>query len=145
VEQQKISHDARPRRRTAVIVLAFLAYSCVATGHSPLPFATEATVAVPIALGAVLAVRSWRRHDRALPRRDRTRTASMHRGAILRWGALAALLIGWEAHELLSSPRTAYPTVSSLVALASQLRPVHALAFFGWLLIGHRLIEPARA
>lgn len=135
---------ARSRRRLWLLMLGLAAYSGVVTGELPVPYATPIAVAVPIAVAAFFAIRSWRRHDRSAARPG-ARRATVHRSSILRWGALAAILIVWEGHELLSAPRASYPTVSSLVAAASTLRPIHALAFLLWLLIGYRLVEPARA
>jgi hypothetical protein len=60
------------------------------------------------------------------------------------WSVLAALLIAWELRELTGSPRVDYPTVTSLVGTITSFRPVYALAFLAWLVVGYRLIERQR-
>jgi len=142
----EIARRMRPRRRTALTLLTLgVAYSAIVSLTWQFPFVAPLAVAVPIGAGAVAAVRSWRRHDRTRVRREGSRFGGIHHRAVVRWSMLAGLLVSWEARELLSSPRAAYPTVSSLVGMAAAVRPVHALAFFAWLLIGYQLIEPARA
>jgi hypothetical protein len=63
---------------------------------------------------------------------------------VLTWSVLAALLIGWELRELTGSPRVDYPTVTSIVGNVTSFRPVYALAFLAWLVLGYRLIERSR-
>ena len=63
---------------------------------------------------------------------------------MLAWSVLAALLIAWELRELTGSPRVDYPTVTSIVATVTSFRPVYALAFLAWLVLGYKLIERSR-
>ena len=60
------------------------------------------------------------------------------------WSILAAVLIAWELRELTGSPRVDYPTVTSIVGMVTSVRPLWALAFLTWLVLGYRLIERAK-
>ena len=60
------------------------------------------------------------------------------------WSVLATLLDRMEIRELTGSPRVDLPTVTSLVGTITSFRPVYALAFLAWLVVGYRLIERQR-
>jgi hypothetical protein len=141
---------ARPRHRRRLILGGLLAvaagYSWIASELDVSRFA-PLVVAVPMVAGAVVALRSWIHHDRkqaAARSHQRRRFGGLSHRAVLAWSALAALLIGWELRELTGSPRVDYPTVTSLVAAVTSFRPVYALAFLVWLVLGYKLIERGR-
>jgi hypothetical protein len=138
------------KRRRRLVVGALLA---VAAGYSWLASDLDVShfaplvVGVPMVLGATAALRSWVRHDRrraASPTKERHRFGGLHHRAVGAWSVLAALLIAWELRELTGSPRVDYPTVTSLVGTVTSFRPVYALAFLAWLVLGYKLIERNR-
>jgi hypothetical protein len=137
------------RRRQRVVVAALLA---VAAGYSWLASDLDVSrfmpvvVGVPMLAAAIAAFRSWVHHDRkrATTSYERHRFGGLHRRSVLTWSVLAALLIGWELRELTGSPRVDYPTVTSIVGNVTSFRPVYALAFLAWLVLGYRLIERSR-
>jgi hypothetical protein len=52
------------------------------------------------------------------------------------WVALIVLLGAWELNALFRSPRSVYPTLSSLADIALGHHPVRMVAFVGWLALG---------
>ena len=141
---------ARPKSRRRLVLSGLIA---VAAGYSWLASDLDVSgfaplvVGVPMVAGAVVALRSWIHHDRrraASQSHERHRFGGLHRRAVLAWSTLAALLIAWELRELTSSPRVDYPTVTSMVATVTSFRPVYALAFLTWLVLGYKLIERNR-
>src|SRR4051794_10930351 len=141
---------ARPRHRRRLVAGALLAaaagYSWFASDLDLAQF-TPFVVGVPMVAGAAAALRSWIHHDRrraVSPSQDRRRFGGLHHRAVLAWSVLAASLVAWELRELTGTPRVDYPTVTSLVATVTSFRPVYALAFLAWLVVGYRLIERGR-
>jgi hypothetical protein len=141
---------AGPRRRRGLILGGLLA---VAAGYSwfasdlDLSRFAPLLVGVPMVAGAVVALRSWIHHDRrraAARSHHRRRFGGLHHRAVLAWSVLAALLIAWELRELTGSPRVDYPTVTSIITTVTSFRPVNALAFLAWLVVGYKLIERGR-
>jgi hypothetical protein len=127
-------------------LLGAAAYSWLASDVDLTAFA-PLVVGVPMVIAAVAAFRSWVHHDRiraSSPGHVRRRFGGLHLRAVVMWSVLAALLIAWELRELTGSPRVDYPTVTSIVATATSFRPVYALAFLAWLVVGYRLIERKR-
>jgi len=135
---------SRHRRRVilAALLVVGAGYSWFASDLDLSHFA-PLLVGVPMVFAAVAALRSWIHHDRRRPA-TRRRFGGLHHRAVLLWSVLAALLIAWEVRELTGSPRVDYPTVTSLVASVTSFRPVYALAFLAWLVVGYRLIERQR-
>jgi hypothetical protein len=136
---------ATKRRRGlyAAALLGAAAYSGLASGLDLTRF-RPLLVLVPMVAAAVAALRSWVHHDRVRKTtavHPRPRFGGLHQRAIVRWSVLAALLIAWEVHELTNSPRVSYPTVTSILGTVTSFRPVYALAFLAWLVLGYRLIE----
>jgi hypothetical protein len=140
---------ATTARRKGIVVgalVAAAAYSWFASGIDVRRF-SPAAVALPVVIAAVAAFRSWMHHDRSRvtgPSGTKRRFGGLHGRAVLLWSFLAAVLIAWELRELTSSPRVDYPTVTSIVGMATSVRPVWALAFLTWLVLGYRLIERAK-
>jgi hypothetical protein len=138
--------DRASRRRRGLYAAALLgaaAYSGLASELDLTRF-RPLLVALPMVAAAVAALRSWVHHDRvrkATALHPRPRFGGLHHRAIVRWSILASVLIAWEAHELTNSPRVSYPTVTSIVGTVTSFRPVYALAFLAWLVLGYRLIE----
>jgi hypothetical protein len=115
-------------RRTAVVVAAGLACGWWVTSLTP--FTAGATVAV-LALGVVEIaaaeiVRRRRRSD--LPGR-----------AYLPWVVAIAALAAWELVSLFSQPRSAHPTISSIVDPLLAHHAVRWLAFAAWAWLGWEL------
>jgi hypothetical protein len=136
----------RPRVALAALLLAAAGYSWLASDFDLSRFA-PLVVGVPMVFAAVAALRSWIHHDRrraASRSCERRRFGGLHHRGVLMWSVLAALLIAWELRELTGSPRVDYPTVTSLVGTITSFRPVYALAFLAWLVVGYRLIERQR-
>ena len=141
---EAVARSARRRRGLfAAALLAAAAYSGLAS-ELDLTRLKPVLVGVPMVAAAVAALRSWMHHDRvrqATAVHPRPRFGGIHRRAVFMWSCLAALLIAWEVHELTNSPRVSYPTVTSIVGTVTTFRPVYALAFLAWLVLGYRLIE----
>jgi len=137
------------RRRRGLYAAALLgasAYSGLASGLDLTRF-RPLLVGLPMVAAAVLALRSWVHHDRVrktAAAHSQPRFGGLHHRAIVRWSFLASLLIAWEVHELTNSPRVSYPTVTSIVGTVTSFRPVYALAFLAWLVLGYRLIERSK-
>ena len=143
--------SATPSKRRRRLILGALLL--VAAGYSWLASDIDLSrlaplvVGVPMLVGAVVAFRSWIRHDRkraAAEPHERHRFGGLHHRAVMAWSALAALLIAWELRELTGSPRVDYPTVTSMVSAVTSFQPVKALAFLAWLVLGYKLIERSR-
>lgn len=108
--------------------LAVVAYAWWATGLRP--FSWPALVAVEAAGIVAIAIGARRR----LPLEARPSERSL-----MVWGALLAVLAGWELAAYLQSPREEYPTLSSLANVALEPRPVRAAAFVVWLAVAGML------
>jgi len=54
----------------------------------------------------------------------------------LTWGAVAVVASGWQLAAYFQSPRTDYPTISSMLDAADAHSPLRAVVFLGWVLLG---------
>jgi len=127
------------RLKTKLLIVAGLAYAWVASGVRTFTHPAQALTGLPIVLVAVALVLARRgREGRGLARDKPARW-------LAGWAALALVLFGWEMHELFSSPRHDYPTMSSIGdAVLRTSRVTHALAFALWLAAGAYLARSAR-
>ncbi|MGH9016394.1 MAG: hypothetical protein ACRDY1_01480 [Acidimicrobiales bacterium] len=57
------------------------------------------------------------------------------------WATLAGAAAAWEIASYVGMPRTAHPTLSSLIDILDSTRPGKAAAFAAWLALGWWLIE----
>jgi hypothetical protein len=60
---------------------------------------------------------------------------------LLPWVAATAAVVGWELSELFSQPRTAHPTLSSIINTLLSTHPSRFLGFLAWLLLGWMLVR----
>jgi hypothetical protein len=109
----------------AVVLVAYAAL--VATVRS---FTWPALVLTAIAgiVVLVLAARQPAHRPRVRPRRG-----------IVLWAILAAAVIAWELVAYFQSPRDDHPTISSMVDALEAHRPLRAVLFIGWVVLGRKL------
>jgi hypothetical protein len=82
------------------------------------------------ATAAALVVRSWKR-------RRREGSTSLPFARLAAWTVLATAGLAWELDELFGSPRSAYPTASSLIEAAMASSPwAKAAVVATWLALG---------
>jgi hypothetical protein len=142
----------RSSARVAVIV-SVLAYSWWVTTFRPFTVPIRVGTAVPAVFLILLAIRD--RHRR-IPLR--TWVASWHlveggqepaplwRRVVWRRGTVAwtVLIVGisvWELVARFHSPRSVYPTISSLMDSITRIHGMRFLAFVLWLLFGRDLLR----
>ncbi len=124
-------------RRTALVVAVGLACGWWVTSLTP--FSAGATVAV-LAFGVAElalaeAVRQRRRPERTGPGRG----AGLPVRAYLVWVVALAVLAAWELFSLFNHPRSAHPTISSLVDPFLAHHVIRWLAFAAWAWLGWEL------
>ena len=110
-------------------------YATVATRFAPFTWPMRVATALAVVAIVFLAIRrGW--YHRAAP----DDLAPNRRG--LRLGLVLLAVVGLFQLELyLSSPRSSYPTLSSLASTSFSLWPVRATAYFGWLAAGWYLVD----
>ena len=52
------------------------------------------------------------------------------------WGVVAVVAAGWQLVAYFQSPRTAHPTISSMLDAADAHDPLRAVVFLGWVVLG---------
>jgi hypothetical protein len=105
-----------------------IVYSWVASGVRTFTHPAELLTGLPIMVVAALLVRGGRGGGSTSQKPARW---------LAGWAALACAVFAWEMHELFSSPRHDYPTMSSIGdAVLRTSRVTHASAFAVWLAIG---------
>lgn len=93
---------------------------------------------------AVVVQRAGRRAPGAVARRaapvgsSELRATAGRRLAV--WWALAAAGVAWELFCYASSPRSAHPTLSSVIDAAEATRPGRGVLFAAWLALGWYLV-----
>lgn len=130
----------RRNRRTALVVAAGLLCGWWVTALTP--FSAGATVAV-LAFGAAeIAVAEVRRRRRRPPGPPGAGPRPVVPGAAyLPWLLAIAGLAAWELFQLFSLPRSAHPTISSMVDPLLAHHAVRWLAFAAWAWLGWELAE----
>ena len=138
----------------AAAAAAVLAYSWWVTTFRSFTWPIRIATALP---GAVVLVAAWRdrrrrsslrawlsvwravlgRAHRSLPVKARV----AWRAATVVWSLLIAAVAGWELMARLHSPRTEYPTISSMVGSLTQSHAVRFAVFVLWLLFGRDLLR----
>jgi hypothetical protein len=91
-------------------------------------FTWPAYVTTFAAAAAVLVFAALRRRDRA--------TVPLGRTGVAVWTVWLAAVVGWELWALFSAPRSAHPTISSLLNEPLDSHPGRAAAVLVWLLLG---------
>jgi hypothetical protein len=124
--------------RTLTVGVAGGALAEVVAGALARPFTVAADMVVTVGIVTLVAVAAWQRlHPIPPPIARRPAAASEIPQA--HWGFwITALLLvgGWELFCYAGAPRSAHPTLSSLVD-ALTVHPVgRGLAFLGWLAFG---------
>lgn len=115
-----------------------MAYSLVATRFEPYTTPMRVATAVPcILLVALAVVRRW--HHRRLPAGSGDEPGS--RWLLAVWVVLMGAAVAFQLVLYLSSPRSAYPTLSSLAGIAFGWPGARPLAFAAWLLLGWYLVD----
>jgi hypothetical protein len=110
----------------AIVLVAYAAL--VATVRS---FTWPALVLTAIA-GLVVLVIAARRPAHPAP------SVRPGRGIVL-WAILAAAVFAWELVAYFQSPRDAHPTISSMLDALEAHRPLRAVLFIGWVVLGREL------
>jgi hypothetical protein len=120
------------------VVVAALAYAGLASFTRPFTVGADTVVALPLAVAVVaLMIRSRSSRIRAADRAGRP--AQRSPGSVA-WAVLAAVAIGWELFCFTSDPRSAHPTLSSLMDMADATRWGQVLLFAAWMALGWYLV-----
>jgi hypothetical protein len=131
------SRDTSVIRRGAAFV-AVLAYGYWFTDRRP--FTGGASLALLVPVVVLIAIAETRRFRRRSIRADaQTRQAPLRRVAIVVWTTVVTALVAWELLALRSLPRSAHPTISSLVESIEQYHVGRIGLFFVWLWLGWTL------
>jgi hypothetical protein len=119
-------------------VVAVLAYAGLASFTNPFTLGADLVVALLLAVAVVaMVVRSRSPRMDVADRPDRA--VGWSPGSVA-WAVLAAVAIGWELFCFTSEPRSAYPTVSSLMDMADATRWGKVLLFAAWMALGGYLV-----
>jgi len=141
VTERLRSRETR-RLRAGAAFLAVLAYGFWFTDRQPFTGGAELALLVPIVLLVMIAsVRRVRTRRRGAPvaGTGEARPARRFRLAVAVWSSIAAAATAWELLALRSSPRSAHPTISSLVESIEQYHSGRVALFFAWLWLGWTL------
>lgn len=141
-----------PNRRLlsgGLLLAGGVAYAIVASFTRPFTPAADLVTALPLALAAAIftvRIRASRRAPALTepphPDDDGRKVSRRHLDRYwLPWLILAAVVIGWELFTYVSSPRRAYPTLSSLIDILDSSHIGKSFAFLVWLLLGWYLLQ----
>jgi hypothetical protein len=120
--------------------VAALAYAGLASFTRPFTIGADLVVAVPLAAAvAAMVVRSRSPRIRAT---DQPGRAARRWPGSVAWAVLAAVAIGWELFCFTAEPRSAHPTLSSLMDMADTTRWGKVLLFAAWMGLGWYLVLP---
>lgn len=124
----------RASLRTSVLVVAGVAVAIGLSRTSTFTWPARLIVAFVELAAAALVVRSWQKGRPGDPVR-------LPFARLWAWTMLAAAGAAWELEELFQSPRSAYPTASSLLGAAMAASPwVKAAVVAAWLALGVVLV-----
>ena len=130
--------DARASRsRVGAAFVAVLAYGYWFTDRQP--FSGGAALALLVPVVALIATAEWRRARRAGAPAVRVPRAPRFRSAVVAWSSVAIAVLVWELLALRSLPRSAHPTISSLVQSIEQYHAGRVVLYFAWLWLGWTL------
>lgn len=94
-----------------------------------------ATFTVPAEICTFVAGAAMVAYGMLRPRPDQ-RVVAVTRRSWWFWGGWLAAVTGWELWALFSGPRSAHPTISSLLSPLLDTHPARALALLLWLAFG---------
>jgi hypothetical protein len=141
VTERLRSRETR-RLRTGAAFLAVPAYGFWFTDRQPFTGGAELALLVPVILLVAIAqarrVRT-RRRGASVALIQEPRPVRRFRLAVAVWSSIAVTATAWELFALRSSPRSAHPTISSLVESIEQYHSGRVLLFFAWLWLGWTL------
>ena len=135
--EREVEHEHRVGQRPVARVVV-----CVAAGGAVLVYAWWATGLRPFAATTALAVVGPGVVTMAFGHTRRTLTtehAPALAGTLAGWAVLFAALAAWQLQAYLQHPRTAHPTLSSLVNAALDTHVARTLAFTAWIAGAYRL------
>ncbi len=132
-------------------VAAACGYSWWASGTRTFTWQAEILTALPlvaVAVGALLTdAGRTRRRDILVPTGVRGRHGPepsddrLHRPSVAAWAAIAAVVVLWELATYASSPRSAHPTLSSILDELTGGHFGKAVVFILWLGLGWYLVR----
>jgi hypothetical protein len=119
-----------------IVAVGALAYAVGASFTHPFTTAADVVTAVPLGAAVVVALRRIRSGSGSplAPAAIGRRVPAV--SGWLMWGAVIAVVGGWELYCLANLPRSRYPTLSSLIDMLDSTRVGKALAFAAWLALG---------
>jgi len=127
-----------PNPRAVVAIVVGLGYAWVASDVRTFTRPAEVLTGLPILVVGVVLLR----RPRGSPGVDDKRPVRWLAG----WAVLELAWFTWEMHELFSSPRHDFPTLSSIGDdLLHSSRGAHTVAFALWLVVGAILIRARRS
>ena len=128
----------RRQLRVGAAFVAVLAYGWWFTDREPFsPGAFRALIVAVVVLIAVATVRRVRSGPR--PPEARTRAAPAFRAAVVVWTLVAVAVVAWELIALRSLPRSAHPTISSMVEGSEQHHLARLALYAVWVWLGWTL------
>lgn len=137
MNRQHLPIDRRQTKaaKVAVFGAAVIGYSVLGGLTRPFTPTADAVTAVPLAVVAVAAAVQIRRR----PLSSGAPSAQPIR-RVVPWIVIVAAITGWELYCFGSNPRSAYPTLSSLLDQLDSTHLGRSAVFVLWLLLGTYLV-----
>jgi hypothetical protein len=135
-------HALRTSRPARWITGGGIAYAIGASFTRPFTAAADVLTGVVCVVGMAVLVARWRRPrgiEAPAVAEDATRGRSCRSTSGVWWAVpigLTVAVIAWELTTYAGSPRSAHPTLSSLIDLVDGSRPGKSVAFMVWLALG---------
>lgn len=126
--------------------IAATAFAYVALTSLTRPFTLEADVAIALPVvaavpAAALRIRAGRRPGSAIRQAGNSKPEPKPDRLSLTWVTMALVIAGWELYSFTSSPRSAHPTLSTLIDLLDSTRIGKFAAIALWLAGGWYLVR----
>jgi hypothetical protein len=134
--------DRQPRRQVVVGVVVALALASLASVTHPFTVAADIVTGFPIVVAAVIVAVAMRTRSPRPEPVDRADGHARPNRLWLVWVVAAVAIAGWELYCYTAGPRSAHPTLSSLLDTLDATHAGKTLAFGAWLALGWYLVRP---
>jgi hypothetical protein len=132
-----IGRDRANAAKVAVFAAAVIGYSVVGGLTRPFTAAADAAAAIPLAIAAVATAIHLRRRA---PHQESQAHTVQRLSRFAPWIVIVAVITGFELYTFSSDPRTAHPTLSSLLDQLDSTHVGRTVTFALWLLLGTYLV-----